>query len=339
MSGVEIGFERVGFVFSEVTHIVAGPDTRIWPYYLIVTILIAFVVYLYRRIDQPFLAWLLPKSIYFHPSHIVDLKVFCINRIFLALGLFSMVFLSAYVADSLAGGIGPMLRLEPFHPILISLLLLTVNDFGTYWVHRIHHESRILWPLHALHHSAEVMTPITVYRKHPLYDVISTLVKALLIGAVQGLFLALFTQDPNFMTVAGVNAGYVLFNVAGSNLRHTHIWLSFGPVLEHLFISPAQHQIHHSLEPKHHNKNCGEVLAIWDWMFGTLYVPRTPETLEFGLADSEGNRLAQPHDSLTNSMFIPLRDSGLQIARLVGLRQPPQPAKAKTRPQDTTLAE
>ncbi|OEJ68395.1 sterol desaturase family protein [Magnetovibrio blakemorei] len=337
---MEIGFDGIGSVFSEVTHVVAGPDTRIWPYYLTVTILIAFFVYLYRRIDQPFLTWLLPKSVYFHPSHIVDLKVFCINRLFLALGLFNMVFLSAYVADSLAGGIGPMLRLDPFSPILISLLLLAAGDFGTYWVHRIHHENSILWPLHALHHSAEVMTPITVYRKHPLYDVISTFVKALLIGAVQGLFLAFFTQDPSFMTVAGVNAGYVLFNVAGSNLRHTHIWLSFGPVLEHLFISPAQHQIHHSLAPKHHNKNYGEVLAIWDWMFGTLYVPCSHETLEFGLADSAGNRLQQPHDSLANSMFIPLRDSGLQLARLVGLRQPAQPAKAEaTRPQDTTLAE
>ena len=44
---------------------------------------------------------------------------------------------------------------------------------------------------------------------------------------------------------------------------------------EYLLISPYQHQIHHSDNPKHFNKNMGSKLAIWDWMFGTLVLSKS----------------------------------------------------------------
>jgi sterol desaturase/sphingolipid hydroxylase (fatty acid hydroxylase superfamily) len=57
-------------------------------------------------------------------------------------------------------------------------------------------------------------------------------------------------------------------------------------VLGRLFVSPAHHQVHHSSNPKHFNKNFGSCLALWDWMFGTLYVPqREREPLTFGFGD------------------------------------------------------
>src|SRR5579885_717305 len=41
---------------------------------------------------------------------------------------------------------------------------------------------------------------------------------------------------------------------------------------------------HHARNPAHFNRKLGSCLAIWDWMFGTLYVPaRDPEKLEFGV--------------------------------------------------------
>ncbi|WP_294622265.1 sterol desaturase family protein [uncultured Roseovarius sp.] len=335
-----MGLDWLQAVFSEIWTILAGPKTRLWPLYIGLTILICLFLYRRRGIEQGFFEWLMPKSIYFHASHIVDLKIFAVNRAFAALGLFNLVFFGAYVADFVSGALGPGLGLAPLSPFLISLLLLVVSDFGTYWVHRVHHESRIFWPFHSLHHSAEVMTPITVFRKHPVYDLISTMVKGLFIGCLQGIFLAVFSQDPNLMTIVGVNAGYFLFNMAGSNLRHTHVWLSFGRLIEHVIISPAQHQIHHSLAPEHHNKNYGEVLAIWDWMFGSLYVPEREEVLEFGLGDAEGNRIRQRHDSLTNALVVPMRDSWRQVRKRLGLSPKPAPRAEDVAPaQDVTPAE
>ncbi|WP_425039319.1 sterol desaturase family protein [Primorskyibacter sp. S187A] len=310
-------------MMSDIWTSVAGPNSRLWPFYILTTVLIAYGVYRARRIEEPFLAWLMPKRMYFHPSHIVDLKVFVVNRVFSAMGVFSFVFFGATVANMIVGLIDAPGSITPFHPIVIALMLLVVGDFATYWVHRIHHESRIFWPFHALHHSAEVMTPITVFRKHPLYDIFSSFVKGILIGTLQGLLMSAFGQVPSYTMLVGVNAGYVLFNIAGSNLRHTHVWLSFGRVVEHVFISPAQHQIHHSIAPQHHNKNYGEVLAIWDWMFGTLYVPESYEDIAYGLGDAEGNRIAQPHNSLTAAMVVPVRDSWKQIKKRL-IRRAPQ---------------
>ena len=76
--------------------------------------------------------------------------------------------------------------------------------------------------------------------------------------------------------------------ILGANLRHSHIWLSFGPFVEHIFFSPAQHQIHHSTDPRHFNKNFASDLSIWDWMFGSLYVTHGKENIRVGLVESDG---------------------------------------------------
>jgi sterol desaturase/sphingolipid hydroxylase (fatty acid hydroxylase superfamily) len=166
------------------------------------------------------------------------------------------------------------------------------------------------------------MTPITVYRKHPFYDLTKTLVHGASLGLLQGILIGLFSGDISLTMLMGINSTYFLFNMLGANFRHSHIWLGYGRVLEHIFISPAQHQIHHSLAPEHHNKNYGEVLALWDWIFGTLYVAKSAEVIEFGLGDAFGNRLRQRHDSLTAALVVPFKDSWRQIRKRLGFLSP-----------------
>jgi sterol desaturase/sphingolipid hydroxylase (fatty acid hydroxylase superfamily) len=79
-----------------------------------------------------------------------------------------------------------------------------------------------------------------------------------------------------------------LFNLLFANLRHSHVWLAWPPSLGWILGSPANHQIHHSAEERHLDKNFGGVFAIWDWMFGTLYLPREREVFRMGLADGTG---------------------------------------------------
>jgi sterol desaturase/sphingolipid hydroxylase (fatty acid hydroxylase superfamily) len=307
---------------TELIVTVAGPSSRLFPLYLIVTLGVCAFLYRRRKVSTSFLAWLVPKSIYLHASHIVDLKVFLVNRLVTAFGFFNLVLFNSWIAVTIADSFSLGSGLGTLSPILIAILLLMASDFSTYWVHRIHHENRIIWPFHSLHHSAEVMTPVTAYRKHPVYDLISSLVRGVLVGVSQGVLLVLLQQDPSLITIASINTFYVLFNLAGSNLRHSHVWLSFGSVIEHVFISPAQHQIHHSIDPRHHNKNYGEVLAIWDWMFGTLYIPRQLEEIEFGLGDKNGARLRQRHDSLSAAMVVPVVDSWAQLRKRFSRSKP-----------------
>ena len=172
-----------------------------------------------------------------------------------------------------------------------------------------------------MHHSAEVLTPLTLYRKHPVYDLLGTLLRGLLIGITTGVVLYAFFGKVNVYVIGGANLVYCAFNFVGSNLRHSHVWLSYGPVLERVFISPAQHQIHHSRAMRHRDRNYGEVFALWDWMFGTLYVPRERETLEIGLADAAGNALPQPHGSLRAALLVPFVDSFAALRRVFRRRR------------------
>jgi len=308
-----------------------GSGSRLWPYYVPGMILLAYVVYRRQSQGGGFLRWLFPREVYFHKSHLVDIQLFVIGRLLKLFGVFQLVTVSTLVAAAIVGFAGGhVLELAMPSPVVIGLLLLVANDFATYWVHKVHHEHPTLWPFHAVHHSAEVMTPITVYRKHPFYDVFSSLIHGVFVGLVQGILLALFLGEISTPLIFGINAFYALFNAITANLRHTHVWLSFGPVLEHVFISPAQHQIHHSVEKKHYNKNYGEVLAIWDWMFGTLYVPTEQEVLTFGLGDVHGNPMEQQHPSLAAALVVPVKQSLATIRR----------RKAKrAKPSDLTPAE
>ena len=71
--------------------------------------------------------------------------------------------------------------------------------------------------------------------------------------------------------------------LAGGVLRHSPFWVSFGPAVERLVISPAMHQIRHSDDPAHFDKNMGGSLAVWDRLFGTIHIPNGREVERFGI--------------------------------------------------------
>jgi sterol desaturase/sphingolipid hydroxylase (fatty acid hydroxylase superfamily) len=250
-----------------------------------------------------------------HPSSATDVKLFLLGRFGDVLESMVMagcaLVTAALVVGALRSATGAAALDADWslaRAAVLTLALLMVTDFCTYWVHRLHHEHPALWPFHAVHHSAEVLTPLTIFRKHPVYDLISALIKGSASGAAQGVLLFVFTGDYDIVTIASANALYVLYATAGANLRHSHVWLTFGP-LGRIFIAPAQHQIHHSIDPRHHNKNYGEIFALWDWLFGTLYLPRERETLAFGIGDAAGVRITQPHPTLAAALVVPFRES------------------------------
>ena len=153
----------------------------------------------------------------------------------------------------------------------------------------------MLWCFHKVHHTAETLTPLTVYRTHPVEGVLFALRAALVQGVAVGAFVFFFGDRAEFVTVLGANVFLFLFNAAGSNLRHSHVWISYGPAVEKILISPAQHQIHHSTASAEGNSNYGSVLAIWDWMGGSLIQAKEARPARFGLCDNN----ASSHDLKT----------------------------------------
>ena len=269
-----------------------GSDVVIAPEYLLVTIFTGWVIYRlgrgYGDRSRGFWHWLTPRELYRHKSTRIDIELFALNRLMVFFGFFGPITLTTAMALGVARLTGGTELQEPaLSPLALAFLLWLVSDFAGYWVHRLHHEIRLIWPLHAVHHSAEVLTPITAFRQHPLAVVNVTLFATVLIGVAQGLLIGALDPGALVAEVAGANAFAVAARFVFANFHHSHIWISFGPVLERIFISPAQHQIHHSVDPAHYNRNYGQTLALWDWMFGTLYVIRGHEDLRFGLSREE----------------------------------------------------
>ena len=168
---------------------------------------------------------------------------------------------------------------------------------------------KVVVALASISGEAYSLPPVTVARVHPVEVLIRNIMASVIVGIAQGLALYAVMGQANLLLIGGANVFYVVFNTLGSNFRHSHIWVSYGRVMEHILISPAQHQIHHSAAKKHFNKNYGSIFALWDWMFGTLYIPESYEDLTYGVADRHGNLQEQPHPTLRAAMVLPFVES------------------------------
>jgi len=162
-----------------------------------------------------------------------------------------------------------------------------LDDLAVYWIHRLQHRMPLLWSFHQIHHSATTLTPFTQLRIHPIELVVNNLRGGLVFGAVSGFFVYLTGGHISPLSFLGVNVFAFLFFTFGANLRHSPVGLKYWRPIEHVFISPKQHQIHHSTSPQHHDRNFGSKFALWDWAFGTLYTSENTEQLNFGLADND----------------------------------------------------
>tara|TARA_A100001037_G_C15150017_1_gene638553 strand:- start:5380 stop:6309 length:930 start_codon:yes stop_codon:yes gene_type:complete len=179
--------------------------------------------------------------------------------------------------------------LAPFWLIALSygIVFFVLEDLSRFLLHRVMHRSNALWRIHRVHHRATVLTPLTLFRVHPAESLLYFFRQMSVFGFVSGTFIWIFGARLTAWDVLGVDALGFLFNAFGANLRHSHVWFSFGP-LEKLFISPAQHQLHHS--KSHGHPNYGAALSIWDRMAKTNMYAEKYSKLEFGLNEEVKNK-------------------------------------------------
>ena len=288
--------EYIGDIF----HHFVDPKKRVFIGYIVLSVAIAFfwLVFFRKKGLRSAFFKVFDKKILLSGSAISDYKMFLINRVL-------MLVLSPYLLTQLAVAtffyysllslpVSSFLSSLNGVPTVIVATLFTVvfftfDDFTKYWVHRWMHKWPILWALHKVHHSAETLNPITVYRTHPLEGILFSLRGAFSQGIVISMFFFIFGDKVDLVTILGVNFLVFSFHVAGSNLRHSHIDIKYWSWLEKILISPAQHQLHHSLDERHYDKNFGAALAIWDWIFGSLHHSEDIDDLVLGVEDDDFN--------------------------------------------------
>jgi sterol desaturase/sphingolipid hydroxylase (fatty acid hydroxylase superfamily) len=310
--------DPLGFPFIET------PDDRLYLPYVASFLVISLALYLFSRKQssgapheqQSLWSFLFPRSVFLHRSAIVDYKFYVVNRVFSFLFMSGLGGVGAFAGAIIAFGLqklfGPVTTIwsestMTVFGIIYFLTLALAADLGFFLSHYLHHKSKFFWEFHKVHHSAEVLTPITNYRFHPMEKIVMVTITGSVAGFAIGVFLHVFGEQlstPTFLRVTFVNVGVITFvSLLFANHRHSHIWLSWGPALEHIFISPAQHQMHHSCEDRHIDTNFGLQFALWDWMAGTLYVPHGKESFAMGLQDREHEQ----YQSVLRLYFLPFR--------------------------------
>lgn len=293
-------------------------DSRLYWLYLISSLALALVVvgflsYRKHKKVRPFfvIQEIFDKKVWFHKSAILDYKVFLLNSLILALLIIPFFVSSLMVLD---GTKNQMIiwfgdrELAEVNRVWVytfyTIILWLVSDFSRWFLHFLLHKIPFLWRIHEVHHSAEVLTPVTQYRMHPIEMLLFYIRGVFVIGIVSGVYLYYFPfvfAEDQYIMVFGVNIFRFGFLFLGSNLRHSHIPMKFPKALEYIFISPYQHQIHHSVEKKHFDKNLGSHLAIWDWLFGSLVLSKEAKEIKYGIPD--GN----PFKSVSRAYFIPFK--------------------------------
>jgi sterol desaturase/sphingolipid hydroxylase (fatty acid hydroxylase superfamily) len=196
----------------------------------------------------------------------------------------------------LFGAPQPGVRIDtPAAMALAALAAFALSDFALYWSHRLFHRFPLLWRAHRFHHAPEFLTPLTAFRFFPQEQIVHISGAVFMSGLGLGLVATMMGASVGPLTLLGVNVFTLAWNLAFSHLRHSHVALSFPRWLSHVLVSPHMHQVHHSVEERHHDRNFATVFALWDWAFGTLYIPRRDERFRFGLeAEHPAPAAAQP---------------------------------------------
>jgi sterol desaturase/sphingolipid hydroxylase (fatty acid hydroxylase superfamily) len=163
-------------------------------------------------------------------------------------------------------GHGPIAAL-PFWAQCV--VYFVVSDFILYWIHRVFHGER-MWRYHAIHHSAEDVDWTTAYRFHPV-----------------NLWLGPFFVDA-LMVLAGVPFVVLLYlaplNSVISAYVHANLNWTHGP-LKYVIASPVFHRWHHTSPAEGGDMNFAPTFALWDWLFGTFYMPEGKLPENYGVDD------------------------------------------------------
>ena len=285
--------EVINFLFLDSFSEFFNPKKRIFIGYLFSAIVIALLWLVFIRKKNLFqsLKKIFDKTILFSKSAKSDYLLFFFNQIIMSV-LSPLLITQLAIATAIFYYLHSVSWLEPgvlkntpliLITILFTIFHFTIEDFSKYIVHRFMHKWPLLWAVHKVHHSATCLTPMTVFRTHPLEGVIFSLRGAITQAISISFFVFFFGSNVDIATILGANIFIFVFNVAGSNLRHSHIDISYWKWLERIIISPAQHQVHHSVLTRHHDKNFGVALAIWDWMFGSLHYSEKIDKLTLGI--------------------------------------------------------
>ena len=140
--------------------------------------------------------------------------------------------------------------------VVISIVVL---DFTSqYFVHFLLHKVRWMWRLHLVHHTDKNVDVTTGTRHHP-FDFLIRESFALIVVVIMGMPVSFY------FFYRMITIPFTYFNHADISLP---LWVDKG--LSYIIVSPNMHKFHHHYQQPWTDSNFGNVLSIWDRLFGTF---------------------------------------------------------------------
>lgn len=171
---------------------------------------------------------------------------------------------------------GALIDLSHLHWGLQLVLFFLIADVAQWGVHVLLHRVPVLWQFHKVHHSVKEMGFAAHLRYHFMENVFYQPAKFVALSLIFG-----FELEYAFYV-------YYTATLIG-HLNHANLNLDYGP-LRYLFNNPKMHIWHHAKDlPEQHpyGMNFGISLSIWDYLFGTAYIPHDGRDIELGFPDDE----------------------------------------------------
>jgi sterol desaturase/sphingolipid hydroxylase (fatty acid hydroxylase superfamily) len=174
----------------------------------------------------------------------------------------------------LASGIDGLTGLSHLHlisawPIPMQVAFFVVShDLYIYCFHRLQHRSPLLWRIHETHHATHDIDWLSGSRSHPVEILINQTIEfvpMMLLGAAPEVALIKVTID-------------ILWGM----YIHSNIDIRSGR-LQRILNGPEMHRWHHAIEINT-GVNFATKFALWDWLFGSAYLPAEKPS-GYGLAD------------------------------------------------------
>ncbi len=195
----------------------------------------------------------------------LDLFYFCFNH----LAISAILIYANYQVSHFDWAVNPSMQaFIQSMPTLLQLgLIIVAADFVLYWEHRLYHEVKLLWPVHAVHHSVENMDWLAGSRGH---------------------FIQVFSERalvmiPLYLFGFGEVAlnFYVTIAALQAVLIHCNTNLSFG-FLRYIIVTPQFHHWHHSSEKPAIDTNYSAHTVLFDWLFNTMHLPGKHWPADYG---------------------------------------------------------
>ncbi len=165
-------------------------------------------------------------------------------------------------------GILRLFQLPVWAELILALMVLDL--IAQYFVHFLLHKIKWMWRLHLVHHSDIHVDATTGTRHHP-FDFIIRESFALIAILIMGMPVAFYLF-------------YRILSVFFTYFTHANISLPkhVDKSLSYLIVTPNMHKFHHHYQLPWTDSNYGNILSIWDRLFGTFVYEKT-EDIRYGI--------------------------------------------------------